>query len=67
MRLDQIQNKAVGEFVGCPSDRGDPQYTGQIEHISSVICYAGQVPYLWVTVRRPHGGHSSVWPSNRLG
>ena len=56
----------VGAVVACPADRGDPAYTGRIEHVGDPVHNPGMSPYRWVTVRRP-GAHASVWSSNRLG
>lgn len=56
-----------GAIVHCPADRGQPAYSGKVEHIGQAEARDLQGrAYLWITVGRP-GMHSSVWPSNRLG
>lgn len=67
MNIEKARTIKPGDTVRCPADRGEPGYTGKVEHVSpNEGTNIHGVPYIWVTVRRP-GGHASVWPSNRLG
>ena len=52
--------------VGCPADRGNAAYSGQVRGVSdkTEFNYQGQA-FVWVTVKHPRGT-KHVWPSNRL-
>ncbi|UCV26733.1 hypothetical protein [Ferribacterium limneticum] len=67
MNINKAKALQVGQQVGCPTDRGDSAYQGNVtwvgEHTSTNI-YGHE--YIWVEVQRP-GSHKSMWPSNRLG
>lgn len=65
MELKQAQALKVGDVVRCPAERGDPGYTGTVEHVGTHVTDR-PVPFVWVVVRRT-GAHASSWPSNRLG
>jgi len=67
MRATTLFRPRDGQSVTCPEDRGDPAYRGIVESCGTTVHrnVSGH-PYVWVTVRNPHGGRKSVWPSNRL-
>lgn len=67
MTHEQALKLKVGDTVRCPADRGEPGYSGKVEHIDDNDATHALVkePFRWVTVRKP-GAHASVWPSNRL-
>lgn len=67
MDIAKARTLKIGDTVRCPADRGDPAYSGKVEHVGQDEAQDLQGRgYLWVTVRRA-GAHASVWPSNRLG
>ena len=56
-----------GQSVTCPEDRGDPAYRGIVTSADDEVRKNHQgYPYVWVSVRNPNTGRTSVWPSNRL-
>lgn len=55
-----------GQRVWCPTDNGQPGYTGTVESWGDEVHVNHQGHgYRWVTVRDPKG-NAHVWPSNRL-
>ena len=67
MRQRTLFQPRDGQSVICPEDRGDPAYQGIVESSGPAVHRsAGGHPFVWTTVRNPHDGRRSVWPSNRL-
>jgi len=67
MDITRAKNLKVGDTVHCPADRGEPGYSGRVEHISTTEqTHMDSKPFLWVTVRKSNST-AHVWPSNRLG
>lgn len=67
MHIDKAKQLKVGDYVGCPSDRGEPGYTAVVrsDPVQQTFYSDTGVAYIWVYVTGPNGT-SHVWPSNRL-